>query len=208
MNKDQLSSDIWTAFRRGEQSAFLQLYRQHFQALINYGTKLTGDRDLANDCIIEMLLALWDKNDRLGEVENIQSYLLKCLKNTFLMDKRLQERRLRTETEVHAAAEEKELSYEDYLNQLESNVQVKTKIHDAIKKLTPRQQEILHLKFFIGLSYDEIAKMLQISKRTAYNIVFQSIGQLKKELNQSGLVGFDDVYAFLPVFLALFLDKL
>lgn len=208
MKSDQLTSDIWNAFIRGEQSAFLQIYKQHFQALINYGTKLTGSRDQANDYIIEMLLSLWDKRGKIGPVENIQSYLLKCLRNTFLMDKRVQERRLNSETELSSSNNSEELSYEDYINQLETNLQVKHQIHSALNKLTSRQQEVLHLKFFVGLSYDEIAIKLNISKRTAYNIVFQSIAELKKELNKSGLVGYDDLYALLPFLTAIFLEKI
>ena len=70
----------WTQLQNGQQHALLELYNQHYVGLMNYGMKLTGQRELTSECITQILLRLWDSRARLPVVENVRSYLLTCLR--------------------------------------------------------------------------------------------------------------------------------
>jgi RNA polymerase sigma factor (sigma-70 family) len=92
-------------------------------------------------------------------------------------------------------------SYEEHLVKLQSDINLRAKIAKAMSKLTARQQELIRLRFFENLSYDEIAGQCGITKRTAYNIIYDGIRILQTELYD------DQNSAFLlslPVFFILF----
>ncbi len=53
-----------------------------------------------------------------------------------------------------------------------------------MKALSPRQREILYLRYFESLSYQEISVSLKINPNTAYNQVSNALKILKQHLKQ------------------------
>src|SRR5690242_16257524 len=82
----------WTRLQNGIRDALLELYNQHYTGLVNYGIKLTGNRDLTTDCITQVLLRLWDNRAKLPVVENVRSYLLTCLRRELMAELKSQNR--------------------------------------------------------------------------------------------------------------------
>lgn len=75
-----------------------------------------------------------------------------------------------------------ELSYEEIMVGLQQDEELKNKLRVAIAQLTPRQVELIQLKFFEGLSYEQIAQRTSQSVKTAYNTVYDAIKMLRKIL--------------------------
>ena len=75
---------LWSAFKNGDFSAFTQIYQRYIQPLYNFGSKITSDRALIEDCIHDLFVELWKSHSRLGEVNHIQFYLFKGLKRKVL----------------------------------------------------------------------------------------------------------------------------
>ena len=48
--------------------------------------------------------------------------------------------------------------------------------------LSPRQKEAIYLKFVSELSYEELAKVMQLNYQSARNLVSQTSGQLSEKL--------------------------
>ncbi|MCK7554021.1 hypothetical protein MKQ70_02940 [Chitinophaga sedimenti] len=84
MNGNLHTQEYWRQLRDGNTDALSALYQLHYVGLINYGVKLAGDRDLANDCFTAVLLELWEKRHKLPEVTNVRSYLITCLHRRML----------------------------------------------------------------------------------------------------------------------------
>jgi RNA polymerase sigma factor (sigma-70 family) len=72
-----------------------------------------------------------------------------------------------------------EPSYEEYIIQLQTNKALAEKLIKALNTLSRREKELLQLKFFEDLDYDEIASRCGITKRTAYNIIHSALKMLK-----------------------------
>lgn len=169
----------WIQLLNGHQHALLELYNQHYVGLMNYGIKLSGQRELTADCITQILLRLWDNRARLPMVENVRSYLLTTLRRELLSELKIEGNRAsRNKTFQHSVAEE-EFSYEEYLIQFQQNNELKELVSKALDTLTQREKELLKLKFFEDLDYDEIAGKCGITKRTAYNIIHHALKTLK-----------------------------
>lgn len=180
----------WEAFRRGEDGAFQCLYREHYVGLFNYCAKVSGSREMANEMVIETLLALWDKRDKLPQVNKVRSYLLTCVHFTILQHYRSEKRR-ETVQSISENFTDSVFDYEDYFIRLETKEQFKKQFFKAFNNLTARQKELLELRYYLDLSYDEIAERCGITKRTAYNIVFGALDVLKKEFEGTDTQGID-----------------
>ncbi len=171
--------EVWAMLTNGCQDALLALYDKYYLGLMNYGLRLTGDRDFTNDCISQILLRLWDKRGNLPEVENPRSYLLTCLRHELFAERKAQHFRLVSAIKFSETASASEPSYEEYLIQLQSNKTLKEKLALTLQNLTVREKELLRLRFFENMDYTEIALQCRITKRTAYNIIHSALKTLK-----------------------------
>jgi len=176
---DARHKEVWVRLRTGDREALLSLYNQHYVGLMNYGLKLTGDRELTNDCITQILLRLWDKRQQLPVVESPRSYLLTCLRHELFAERRAETARTAGSRGLQGIADASEPSYEEYIIQLQTNKALAEKLTRALNRLTSREKELLKLKFFDDLDYDEIASRCGITKRTAYNIIHSALKMLK-----------------------------
>lgn len=190
----------WIQLQNGHQHALLELYNQHYVGLMNYGMKLTGQRELTSGCITQILLRLWDNRAKLPVVENVRSYLLTCLRRALMAEIKMESNRMRSNKLFQHTAPQEESSYEEYLVQLQHNKELKDRLAKALDQLTQREKELMRLKFFEDLDYDEIATRCNITKRTAYNIIHAALKTLKANFIASPL---PDTVIYNPAILAL-----
>lgn len=149
---------------------------------MRYGLSVCGDDELTKDCINQLFLKLWDRRTKLGEVREVRSYLFSALRRQ-IIDELSYSKRL-DKALIHKLERDpdSDLSYEEILILVEKDAEMKTKIEFALKQLTPRQLELIKLRFYEGLSYEEIADKFNHSVKTSYNIIYEAIKTLKKTL--------------------------
>ena len=182
MLNDAGHNEIWARLLQGDPEALVALYNSYYLGLVNYGLKITGDRDLTNDCITQVLLRLWDKRATLPSVRNPRSYLLSCLRNELYTELKSENTRLARTRAIQRHFGDAEPSYEEFLIEGQANKALREHLEKAFKKLTTREKELLRLKFFEDLTYAEIAMRCHITKRTAYNIIHTALKTLKAGL--------------------------
>ncbi|HEX5153573.1 MAG TPA: sigma-70 family RNA polymerase sigma factor [Parafilimonas sp.] len=182
---DELSDiEIWNQLRGGESQALLSLYNAYYIRLMNFGARMTSDRDLTNDCISQVLIKLWNRHENLPRVENVGSYLVTCLKNELLSELKNLDKIRSGNNNLKSEWTEQETSYEEYLVQTQTNAEIKNNLKQAFSRLTKREKQLLQMKFFDDLSYEEIALQCNITKRTAYNIIHAALKTLKADLKK------------------------
>src|ERR1700710_3029312 len=84
MSEREDHKTTWLKIISGDEQALSEIYRQHYLGLINYGGTISGDHDLVNDCIMQMLIEFWDKRMSLPHVDNVRSYLMTSLRRAIL----------------------------------------------------------------------------------------------------------------------------
>lgn len=177
----------WGLLKKGDQGALLALYQQHYTGLINYGFKICGDKELSNDCIIKVLIRLWDDRETLPDVKQVRSYLMTCVRNEILHELKttnLQQLKLK---KLNTGSIDVELPYEEMIIRIQSDSELKKKLLRAFKSLSAREKELLQMKFYDDMDYDAIAAHCNITKRTAYNIIHGALKRLKNELHSSNI---------------------
>lgn len=162
--------------------SFSVLYKTYFQKLFEYGCRLNKDEHLVQDCIQDTFIKLWKNRNNISKINNIKSYLLIALKNNIIS------KSLTFSGNIDASENYSfELSYsieEDIINH-EISAEKLNELYTALNALTARQKECLYLRYFEGLSYDDIADLLKISTKATYKLNARALEYLKINLSPS-----------------------
>ncbi len=172
---------LWRAFKAGNEQAFEALYHTFFDALVNYGSRLSADTALLEDAIQDVFIDLWRRRSFLADVETPKFYLFKALRNQL-------SRNLRHDVFEHSEdidnfldllssiSAEQETIYQD------QTVDQQQVLAHALQKLTNRQREAINLRFYHGLSIDEIAQLMSVSKQSVNNLLSKAYALLRISL--------------------------
>lgn len=166
-------TSLWTAFKRGSREALNAIFTDYSTILYSYGRNMTPDNALVADCIQDVFVELWTKRENLSEVYSIKFYLIKSLRRRIarrlLSDKRL------LKDSYNFNDEDVEFSIEFNLIQDQTSQALAAKLNAAVADLSKRQQEAVYLKFYENMSYDELSSVMDISIKTAYNLIAKAI---------------------------------
>ncbi|MCD0488234.1 sigma-70 family RNA polymerase sigma factor [Pedobacter sp. MC2016-14] len=174
--------NYWEQMRLGDKQALFELYNKMYFHLIRFGLKINADDELVKDCVNQIFLNLWDKRERLQPIDNVKSYLMTTLRRCMLDQLSYQDKMDLAFNKLGAEEDWSELSYEEIIINMQQDDEMREKLHDAIRQLTPRQIELIKLKFFEGLSYEQIAEHTSQTVKTAYNTIYDAIKMLRKLL--------------------------
>ncbi|EON78534.1 RNA polymerase ECF-type sigma factor [Lunatimonas lonarensis] len=183
--KDKTDAEIWRAFDGGDEMAFNFIYRVFAPALFRFGSQFTQDQPTVQDCIQNIFIGLRKNRGRLSEVKSIKSYLYKCLQRDLIRE--LNKRR---ETKISPDSLdygffEIEASFETKLIQDEKEQEQKRTIQLAIGHLTARQRQAILLLYEEGMSYREIAEVMELNEvKSARKIVYRALESLKQFLKK------------------------
>ncbi len=176
---------LWERFKKGDKSAFFQLYDRFFDALYNYGFHFCRDKCLIEDCIHDLFLDLHKYRERLGETENIRFYLLRSLRR-LISKAQANKNLLLTDEQLLLQNDIPVMSFENTMIALETENEDHRILAMAMKELSDRQREGLSLKFEQNLSYKEIAGILGISVESARTSIYRALKELRKALKSHG----------------------
>lgn len=169
---------IWQNIANGEKGAYKEVYTGYFKKFFNYGRKFTNNHLLIEDSIQEVFLDVWHKKEKMITVDMPNSYLFSSFRYS-LFKKIKQSARLQ---ELNDWDDEPQFSIEQSIITSELNREMQQKLQSALQSLTSRQREAIFLRFYEGLSYEEVAAVLNITVKATYKIMARSIGQLKDQM--------------------------
>ena len=170
---------LWTAFVQGDESAYAQLYKHYFHELYDYGVKLCQQPDLVKDCIHDLFIDLWKSRKKKSRVVAIRPYLFKALRNIILKAKTRTPSFLPIELAHYT---EQVPSLEVTLIHHQASQKQQQRLHEALTLLTQRQREVIFLKFYSQLSYNEIASVMRISTKATYKLMSRAIALLRQKI--------------------------
>jgi RNA polymerase sigma factor (sigma-70 family) len=160
-------------------SQYRQLYTRYYPKLYNYGKKFTPDIVLVEDSIQDIFLDYWKRSSDALQPEALNSYLFSAFRYS-LFKKIGSQKRL---TSLQPEYEEPDFSADHFIIARETSGGLEAKMREALQQLTGRQREALFLRFYEGLSYEEIAGIMGISVKASYKLMARSLLQLKNTLS-------------------------
>ncbi|MCC6289529.1 MAG: sigma-70 family RNA polymerase sigma factor [Chitinophagaceae bacterium] len=185
MRNDSLINYCWKDFVENEsRDAYYTLYRHYYAYFCYIGVKKSMSTEAVKDTINDVFLYLWEKRKSLDHVNNPHNYILTFFHRSVL--KKLQQPDvLLDETDENTVLIYEaftEPSFEENLLEKENNESLSRIVNRHLNFLPRQQREIMYQKFFLGLSYAEIAKANKLSVNTVYNTVYSAIQKLRASI--------------------------
>ena len=140
----------------GSREAFTEVVKAYYPGLYDFALGYTRSPDAAKDILQDVLLALWEGRNTIEARQGIRAYLYGAVRNRAL--NYLRDRRPPLELPDIPATEASDAGLE--LDELIRDYQ------KAIAELPERRREVFRLSRLYGLSYEEIADVMDISVNT------------------------------------------
>lgn len=169
--------DLWTSLKNDDRQALNEIYERYIDLLFSYGCKITGDQSLVEDCIQEVFITIWTKRERLKPTDSIKFYLFKALKRRIFRHLKKNSRH----DFQHDSGENgflAMLKFEPSSPGLDE--ETLQRINETLEKLTARQKEIIFLRFYAQLGFQEIASVMELSTKAAYKLFARAITRLRE----------------------------
>jgi len=170
-------ADYWSRLKQGDADALGYLYDQYVDKLFESASRKTDDREFAKDLVQEVFIEIWNYRHGITEVQYSFSYLTKVLQGILLKKLKKNNRLVYTELQESFASPEEDI--ESILISRDIDQEKRTKLINALSKLSDRQKQVVELHFVKGFSYDQIAAKLRINYQSVNNLAFRSILRLR-----------------------------
>ena len=168
----------------GNQDAFATIYLRYHDGLYNYLLKFTKNPALAQDFVQDIFLKVWDKRETIDIKSSFAAYLYRCGRNYALNHLRhlavdakyLQETLHRIELGITDQTLVNNLQWQQYQSLLK----------DAIETLTPSKKKAFEAIRIKGMTYEEAAAEMGISRNTLKEHLVLAVKSIKQYLLTHG----------------------
>lgn len=178
----QKEQQVWLRLRKGDAKALEILFQNYYSLLYDYGVKLATDEELVKDAIQEVFSYIWEKRENLSVVDSVKAYLLVSLRRLLLntLGKQRRQRAAHQEFTMDQIADA--FSLEDLIIFAEQEASKQKRLRSAFEEIPARMREALYLKTYDGLTYKEIAEIMNIRPQVVGNYVSEAFHRLKSML--------------------------
>jgi len=175
-----MDSVIWSRLKQSQPQALGQLYDLYADKLFTYALRMTPDRDLAKDALQEVFIEIWNYRNTLGDVAHSQGYLVKVMRSIIIKKLKKEKKLVSNEpSEMFISADD---TIEAILISADTERETHKRLKLALASLTSRQQQLLRMRFYEGLNYEQIAEKLKMNYQSVNNLAFRTINRLRSQL--------------------------
>ena len=161
----------------GTIEAFEDLFKRYYAPLVVYANKYVISIDIAREIVQDFFVRLYEKRNSLNIEISVKSYLYRSIYNcciNYINQKNIQDRHLKN---IDLERDDEE-NLESEINSIE----LQQRIYEAIEDLPSKCRRIFKLNRLEGLKNEEIAKQLNLSKRTVETQISKALKILRKKL--------------------------
>lgn len=165
--------------RGGNESAFETLFDNYKDKVYSFSYKMLKSKDLADDIVIEVFTKIWEKRANIKPGLAFQPYLFTVARNHLInflnkasLDSKIRDQ-LITSNSFYRSSTEEEVIYNEYLSIAEQ----------AIHQMPKQRRRVFKLKSEQGMTYDQIAIQLGISKNTVKTHLLAATAYLRSVVN-------------------------
>lgn len=189
-NEKELLSQV----SQGDREAFRVMYTALYPQVQRYISLFESSGRILDELTQDVFVRIWEKRERLAEVESFQGYLFTVTRNVvfnFIRALKVRQRVRELDDAVVGGEDEleNELLYKEYYRMALV----------AIEKLPPGRRKVLKLSIDEGLTLDEIAARLGITRSGVKKQLYAAMAFVRQYLREHGEIGLA-----LVIFLSLF----
>lgn len=197
---------VWEDFIANcNERAYYELYTHYYHYLSFIGFKKGGKEVKVKDCINDLFLYLWENREKLGGVNDHHNYII----TAFL-------RKLFRKESFSDSYSIETFDLPDYMAipsaealhiVQDSRNEISRVLKAFVARLPSKQSKMIYQKFYLGLSYREIADANGVSINTVYNTVYKAMDKLKLLMADEQLNIVSMLVAALSIFFLFFFQN-
>ncbi len=179
LDDNKSDHDLWNDILEGNIDSLGLLYKRYYIPLFLFGKKVSDRHDLAEDSVQDLFFKIWKKRENLGRTFSTRSYIYAAYRRLLLDKIKLDSKKSyfnTTENQTQSCVQELIINNEINSEQI-------SMIKNEIDKLPARQKEIIFLRFFNGLNYQEIAEILNINYQSVRNSIHKALTTIRKSIS-------------------------
>ena len=165
--------ELMLAFKDGDQRAFGELFHRYKNSIYGFVRRRVDNPGRAEEITQDVFLALVERRNGYEVTASFRTYLYRIALNRVASEYRKKRETDPLPEDVGAAAG--------------GDPAVVQQVREAREQLEPQQREIVLLREYQGLSYEEIARVLEIPVGTVRSRLFRAKMALRDLLAPSGL---------------------
>lgn len=181
---DKTDESLLESLATGSQAAFAALYLRYHDGLYNYLLKFTKNPVKAQDIVHDIFLKLWETRATIDVRSSFTAYLYRFARNHALNHLRhlavnakyLQETLHRMELGINDLTIINDLQWQQY----------QLLLQQALTTLTPSRKQAFELVRTSGMSYEEAATVMGISRNTLKEHLSLAVKAIKQYLLTHG----------------------
>jgi len=181
-DRDRADVELLGRIRNADREALHVLYRRYYHPLLRFTYRLTGQLELAQETINDVMLIVWRDAASFEGRSKVATWIMgiayrKALKHA----QRARRWRLRHPDDLGDSIE-RFPSHEAPTERAE----LEDLLEHALRALPAEQRAVVELTYYFGCSYDEIAKIVGCPANTVKTRMFHARAKLKVLLPRLG----------------------
>ena len=173
--------EVFHRIASGDEVAFASMFYHYSTRIAPTIQKITRSAIETEEIIQEVFVSIWQNRNRLKDVDNYAAYIFTVATNktyNYLKVKARQAQQLQHLSLTATTGTNNTFETIDFHESREI-------IHQLVEQLTPQKKLIYKLTREEGLSHEEVASRLNISKSTVKNHLVETLRYLKDKLQKS-----------------------
>lgn len=177
-------AELALLIKSGEKEAYRELFEKYAPKIYLFSLSYLKNKEDAEGLVQEVFIKVWEKREILDASQNIKSYIFKIAINAiydFIRHKNIE----------HAFNDFARINFDIHSNDTWDTIifeEMKSTLNKLVGKLPEQRRRIFNMSKRKGLTNDEIAKKLNISKRTVENQLYRAIVFLKEQLRKESII--------------------
>ncbi|THU39616.1 sigma-70 family RNA polymerase sigma factor [Niastella caeni] len=169
--------------RSGDYAAFTLLYNKYIRQLTQYGLKFLPDLPAVEDVLHDVFVWLWTNRQKIDIHSSVKSYLFKSVRTSMLhvLEKQHRLQSLQADEE-HTYTFDLQLTPEALVLHNENRRLIRQQIENVLLTLTPKQKEVIYLRYYEGLNFEDIAQSMNLSVKACYKLMGRAIATLRENM--------------------------
>jgi RNA polymerase sigma factor (sigma-70 family) len=205
MRRGKDLKEEWDAFiKTGSGQAFYTLYSHYHDYLLYVGIQKEIPLEKVKDCINDLFLYVFENRNKLSVINHHHNYLV----TIFLRSLFRKERFSCAESLTFDEEQVPDMPVYPSTEALYIRQNVQEQLAHALKnymdRLSLSQSKMIYQKFYLGLTYEEIAQANGVSVKTVYNTILQAVAKLKKVIGTEHLSTLVSTISLLCTFILFF----
>lgn len=169
---------LFSQVKNNDLSSYELLFKKYYKELYRFAYSYVRDQTISEEMAQEVFLYIWEKREKIEVQTTLKTYLYSAIKNKCLNYIKLELPKQQAMSDVSEAL----LSVTNERIDEGENEKLKIYIQTAVDALPTKCRKIFILSRNAGLTYEEIAEELELSKKTVENQMGIALKKLRESL--------------------------